>query len=63
MAELNVPDRTFFEGDNLPILQRINSESIDLIATDPPFNKRRNMSGRAGKYLGLPFGLAPARCA
>ena len=50
MAELNVPDRTFFEGDNLAILQGINSESIDLIATDPPFNKRRNMSGRAGKW-------------
>ena len=50
MAELNVPDRTFFEGDNLAILQGINSESIDLIATDPPFNKGRNMSGRAGKY-------------
>ena len=50
MGELNVPDRTFFEGDNLPILQGINSESVDLIATDPPFNKRRNMSGRAGKY-------------
>ena len=50
MAELNVSDRTFFEGDNLAILQGINSESIDLIATDPPFNKRRNMSGRAGKY-------------
>ena len=50
MARLNVPDRTFFEGDNLAILQGINSESIDLIATDPPFNKRRNMSGRAGKY-------------
>ena len=50
MAALNVPDRTFFEGDNLAILQGINSESIDLIATDPPFNKRRNMSGRAGKY-------------
>ena len=50
MAELNVSDRTFFEGDNLAILQGINSASIDLIATDPPFNKRRNMAGRAGKY-------------
>ena len=30
MSELNVPDRTFFEGDNLPILAGINSESIDL---------------------------------
>ena len=50
MADLNVPDRTFFEGDNLSILQGINSASIDLIATDPPFNKRRNIAGRAGKY-------------
>ena len=50
MAELNVPDRTFFEGDNLAILQGINSECVDLIATDPPFNKRRNMAGRGGKY-------------
>ena len=50
MAELNVSDRTFFEGDNLAILRGINSECVDLIATDPPFNKRRNMAGRAGKY-------------
>ena len=50
MADLNVRDRTFFEGDNLAILQGINSESVDLIATDPPFNKRRNMQGRAGIY-------------
>ena len=55
MAELNVPDRTFFEGDNLAILQGINSECVDLIATDPPFNKRRNMAGRAGKYPDLRY--------
>ncbi len=36
---LNVESRTLFIGDNLPILRGINSESIDLIATDPPFNK------------------------
>ena len=35
-AELN---RTLFIGDNLPILRGIDSESVDLIATDPPFNK------------------------
>ena len=39
MAELNVPNRTLFIRDNLPILRGINSESVDLIATDPPFNK------------------------
>ncbi len=39
MATLNVPNRTLFIADNLPVLRGINSESVDLIATDPPFNK------------------------
>ena len=39
MATLNVANRTLFIGDNLPVLRGINSESVDLIATDPPFNK------------------------
>ena len=39
MAALNVQNRTLFIEDNLPVLRGINSESIDLIATDPPFNK------------------------
>ena len=37
--ELNVPSRTLFIADNLEVLRGINSESVDLIATDPPFNK------------------------
>ena len=32
-------NRTLFISDNLSVLQGIDSESIDLIATDPPFNK------------------------
>jgi len=32
-------NRTLFILDNLPVLRGIDSESIDLIATDPPFNK------------------------
>ena len=32
-------NRTLFIADNLSILRGIDSESIDLIATDPPFNK------------------------
>lgn len=32
-------NRTLFISDNLPILRGIDSESVDLIATDPPFNK------------------------
>ena len=32
-------NRTLFISDNLPILRGIDSDSVDLIATDPPFNK------------------------
>ncbi len=37
----NVPSRTIFTGDNLDILRGINSECIDLIYLDPPFNSNR----------------------
>ena len=42
MTALNVTNRTLFHGDNLDFLRGINSESIDLIATDPPFNKNKD---------------------
>ena len=42
MAAPNFENRTLFHGDNLDFLRSINSESIDLIATDPPFNKGRD---------------------
>ena len=32
-------NRTLFLVDNLPVLRGLDSDSIDLIATDPPFNK------------------------
>ena len=32
-------NRTLFIADNLPVLRGLDSESVDLIATDPPFNK------------------------
>ena len=35
-------NRTLYHGDNLEILRGINSATIDLIATDPPFNKSRD---------------------
>ena len=35
-------NRTLYIHDNLDILRGMNSESIDLIATDPPFNKGRD---------------------
>ncbi|MXX32207.1 MAG: hypothetical protein F4Z51_08250 [Chloroflexi bacterium] len=42
MPTLNVQNRTLFHGDNLPFLRGINSGTIHLIATDPPFNKGRD---------------------
>ena len=42
MAAPNWKNRTLFHGDNLPFLRAMNSESVDLIATDPPFNKGRD---------------------
>ena len=51
MAEQNVPDNTIYELDNLDVLRGMNSETVDLIATDPPFNTRRNRSGAAGHYI------------
>ena len=42
MAKPNWKNRTLFHGDNLNFLRAMNSESVDLIATDPPFNKGRD---------------------
>ena len=38
----NWQNRTLFHGDNLDFLRAMNSNSVDLIATDPPFNKGRD---------------------
>lgn len=38
----NFKNRTLCHGDNLPFLRGMNSKTIDLIATDPPFNKGRD---------------------
>ncbi len=47
----NFPDNTLYEMDNLDVLRGMNSHTIDLIATDPPFNTKRNRSGSAGQYV------------
>ena len=51
MAAQNFPDNTIYELDNLRVLRGMNSETVDLIATDPPFNTRRNRAGTAGFYV------------
>lgn len=37
-------DNTIYFGDNLPILQKMKSESVDLIYIDPPFNTGKRQS-------------------
>lgn len=38
----NWKNRTLFLGDNLFVMQGMNSRTVDLIATDPPFNKGKD---------------------
>ena len=42
MAEPNWECRTLFHGDNLSFMRAMNSQSVDLIATDPPSNNGRD---------------------
>ena len=44
----NIKPKTIFTGDNLPIMRGINSESIDLIYLDPPFNSNANYAAPIG---------------
>ena len=48
MTEPNFADKTIWAGDNLDILRGMNSESVDLIYLDPPFNSNRNYSAPVG---------------
>ena len=45
---MNVENRTIFEGDNLHILRGLDSETIDLIYLDPPFNSNANYAAPIG---------------
>ena len=38
----NFVDKTIWTGDNLDILRGLNSDSVDLIYLDPPFNSNRD---------------------
>ena len=42
MGKPNWDNRTLFHADNLDVMRAMNSETVDLIATDPPFNKSRD---------------------
>ena len=52
----NWADRTLWTGDNLDIMRGMNSESVDLIYLDPPFNSNRTYSAPIGsKAAGAAF--------
>ncbi|MDE2848104.1 MAG: site-specific DNA-methyltransferase, partial [Gemmatimonadota bacterium] len=56
MGEPNWSNETMWTGDNLPILRGMNSESIDLIYLDPPFNSKTNYAAPIGsKAAGAEF--------
>ncbi len=42
MPSPNFQNRTLYHGDNLAFLRGMNSETVHLVATDPPFNKSRD---------------------
>ena len=48
MADPNWSNRTIWTGDNLPIMRGMNSESVDLIYLDPPFNSKANYAAPIG---------------
>ena len=44
----NWKNRTIWTGDNLPIMRGMNSECVDLIYLDPPFNSNKNYEAPIG---------------
>ena len=56
MSAPNWATRTIFTGDNLDIMRGMNSETVDLIYLDPPFNSNKNYSAPVGsKAAGAAF--------
>ena len=52
----NFVDKTIWTGDNLDILRGMNSESVDLVYLDPPFNSNRDYAAPVGsKAAGAAF--------
>ena len=56
MPAANFVDKTIWTGDNLDILRGMNSDCVDLIYLDPPFNSNRNYEAPIGsKAAGAAF--------
>ena len=53
---MNLKPQTIFTADNLSVLRGMNSECVDLIYLDPPFNSNRNFAAPIGsKAAGAAF--------
>lgn len=48
MAEPNWKNRTLWTGDNLHVMRGMNSQSVDLIYLDPPFNSNQDYAAPIG---------------
>ena len=56
MVAPNFADKTIWTGDNLDILRGMNSETVDLIYLDPPFNSNKDYAAPVGsKAAGAAF--------
>ena len=56
MATANFVDKTIWTGDNLDIVRGLNSETVDLIYLDPPFNSNKDYAAPVGsKAAGAAF--------
>lgn len=54
--QANFASGTIWTGDNLPIMRGMNSESVDLIYLDPPFNSNKSYEAPIGsKAAGAAF--------
>ena len=48
MPQPNFKNRTLWTGDNLHVMRGLNSETVDLIYLDPPFNSNRDYAAPIG---------------
>ena len=48
MSEPNWANQTIWTGDNIDVMRGMNSESVDLIYLDPPFNSNRDYAAPIG---------------
>ena len=47
-SQMPIHNRTIFERDNLEVMRGMNSQSVDLIYLDPPFNSNKNYAAPIG---------------